>query len=274
MNDISVLKNIAFKMRMRILELSVNAGKNGAHIGGSLSSVDLLTVLYSSILNLDFVNPQNKKRDRLILSKGHSALALFVALEEFGLIQKNELDTFEMNGSKYYCHASRDLSKGIEFSGGSLSLGLSFAVGVCLSNKIEKINNQVYVILGDGECDEGLVWESLMSANHLKLNNLTVIIDDNGLQSDGFSKDIMDKSSFLKMFEAFGFYTQEIDGHDINQILESFKRRNINMPNAIIAKTIKGKGVSFMENNKDWHHNILSRLQYELAIEELNDRNK
>jgi transketolase len=268
MYNADYLKEFARKMRLRILELAYGVGKNGAHVGGSLSSVEIFSTLYGSILNFDLENPLNKNRDRLIVSKGHCAIALFASLEQVGYISKEELDQFEVNGSPYYAHASRNLLKGIEFSGGSLSLGLSFAVGVALSNKIEGLNNHVYVLLGDGECDEGLVWESLMSAAHFNLTNFTVIVDCNDLQSDGFKREIMNQYSLTDKFIAFGFDAKEIDGHNIDELFNSFNSKSLTKPNAIIARTIKGKGVSFMENNKDWHHGVLSLSQYELAVSE------
>ena len=261
-------------MRNRILELTYSTGKNGAHLGGGLSAVEIFATMYGHVLKYDLKNPLNDNRDRFIVSKGHCAIALYAALEQVGFLTKEEVNTFETNGTSYYAHASRNLLKGIEFSGGSLSLGLSFAVGVAFSNKIDALDSHVYVLLGDGECDEGLIWESLMSASHFSLNNLTVIVDQNGLQSDGFTSDVMNKSSLASKFSAFGFMTQEIDGHNLNALVKSFELRDSTKPNAIIANTIKGKGVSFMENNRDWHHGSLSPKQYELALSEQYDRNK
>jgi transketolase len=268
MKKIDYLKEMSHRMRLRILELTYGVGKSGAHVGGSLSIVEILATLYGGLLQYNINNPLDRNRDRFILSKGHSAMALFSALEQVGYLTKEELDQFEINGSSYYAHASRNLSKGIEFSGGSLSLGLSFAVGVALSVKKDNLRNHIYVLVGDGECDEGLVWESLMSASHFNLTNLTVIVDFNSLQSDGYTKEIMNKSTLGDKFKSFGFNVKEIDGHDLNLINESFASRNYSKPNAIIAHTIKGKGVSFMENNVNWHHGSLSLEQYELAVSE------
>ncbi len=259
---------MARRVRLRILELTFKVGKSGAHVGGGLSTVEILSVLYSGILRFDKTNPNDKSRDRFILSKGHSAIALFAVLEQVGYLTKDELDQFEVNGSPYYAHASRNVSKGIEFSGGSLSLGLSFAVGVALSCKKDDLQNHVYVLVGDGECDEGLIWEALMSASHFNLNNLTVIVDFNRLQSDGYTKEIMNKSTLGEKFKSFGFNVSEIDGHNLDIINEAFATRDFSKPNAIIAHTVKGKGVSFMENNINWHHGSLSCAQYELAISE------
>lgn len=253
---------------MRILELAFAAGKNGSHVGSGLSSVEILCALYGEILNLNIKNPTDKARDRFILSKGHSAIALFAVLEYIGLLSKHALDKFESNGSHYYAHAKRDINKGIEFSGGSLSLGLSYAVGIALSLRKDKLNNRVFVLVGDGECDEGLIWEALASASHFKLDNLCVIVDYNGIQSDGFTSDVMNKSTLSGKFQSFGFDVKEVDGHNIEQLVESLKTNHVSRPKAIIANTTKGKGVSFMERNVVWHHNVLSEDQYKLAVNE------
>ena len=231
--------------------------------------MEIFSTLYCSILKYNINNPLDKNRDRLIVSKGHCAIALFAALEQVGFIYKEELDQFEVNGSPYYAHASRNLLKEIEFSGGSLSLGLSFAVGVALSNKLEGLTNHVYVLLGDGECDEGLVWEALMSAAHFNLTNFSVIVDCNDLQSDGAKKEVMNQLLLTDKFKSFGFDTKEINGHDTKELYNALINKSLTKPNAIIAQTVKGKGVSFMENNKDWHHGVLTLSQYELAVKEL-----
>ena len=269
MNINESLGTMCSDLRARILELTYGTGQTGAHVGGALSIVELLAVLYRKILNYDLAQPEWQGRDRFILSKGHSALGLFSALEYVGFIEKTALDQFEVNGSQFYAHAHRDLEKGVEFSGGSLSLGLSFAIGVALSCRRDGIDNHIYVLVGDGECDEGLVWEALMSASQFGLTNLTVIVDANGCQSDGYAKEIMDKSNLGERFEAFGFHTAEIDGHDCHGIYEAIGSRSSSKPNAIIANTVKGKGVSFMENNPVWHHGCLSLEQYEQAKLEL-----
>tara|TARA_Y100001958_G_C21210985_1_gene536705 strand:- start:595 stop:1419 length:825 start_codon:yes stop_codon:yes gene_type:complete len=256
------------KMRLRVLELTYGVGLSGTHLGAGLSVVETLAILYGKILNINKNNLHDDKRDRFILSKGHSAMALFTALEYCGYIKKEDLDTFEKNGSPYYAHAKRNLSEGIEFSGGSLSLGLSFGVGVAISCKINKLKNHIYVLVGDGECDEGLIWESLMSAAHYNLTNLTLIVDFNKLQSDGYTKDIMDKSTLGLKIESFGFNVCEIDGHNLTELDKSFLNKHTSKPNAIIAHTIKGKGVSFMENSVDWHHGSLNSEQYKIAVSE------
>ena len=256
-------------MRKRLLELTYLSGKNGAHIGGSLSTVETLITLYYNHLKYDIKNPKDLNRDRFILSKGHSAMALFAILEQIGYIKKEELDTFESNGSKFYAHAKKDLEFGIEFSGGSLSLGLSYAVGVALICKRKKMNNHIYVMVGDGECDEGLVWEALMSAANFELNNLTVIVDCNGFQSDGIKKNIMQHFSLHSKIQSFGFKTISIDGHNIKEINNALNNKSNDTPNALICKTKKGKGISFMELNGDWHHGVLNQKLYNQAISEL-----
>jgi len=266
--NLNLYKELAQNLRIRILELAYIAGKNGAHVGGGLSLVEILSVLYLKVLKYDVKNPESEIRDRFILSKGHGAIALFSVLEQIGLIEKKDLDKFEFNGSPYYSHAKRDLSKGIEFSGGSLSLGLPFAVGVALMCRKNKLNNHVYVLIGDGEADEGLIWESLMSTSHFNLTNITVIVDYNGLQSDGFSSEIMNKSALAERIRSFGFNVNEVDGHNTSDLIQAFDNRKYDKANAIIAHTTKGKGVSFMENNVNWHHGVLSKKQFELAITE------
>ena len=251
-------------MRKRILELAMKAGSKGAHLGGSLSLVEILNVLYSQELNFD---PKDKKRDRIIMSKGHGALALYCMLEKKGIISKEEADTFEQNGTSLFAHAKRNIEKGIEFSGGSLSLGLSFAVGVALSCK--GLGNHIYVILGDGECDEGLVWESTMTAAHYGLDNMTIIVDCNGLQSDGFTKDIMDSRSLEEKFKAFGCRVCSVDGHSEAELREAFGAISEGTPKVVIAHTVKGKGVSFLENQPNSHHFILKDEQYQQAIKEV-----
>lgn len=209
-------------------------------------------------------------RDRLILSKGHGALALYCFLEQKAILSRKETDTFESNGTSFYAHAKRDINKGIDFSGGSLSLGMSFSVGIALACKSKGIENNVFTIIGDGECNEGLIWESLMAAAQYRLNNLKVIVDHNGLQSDGFITEIMNPSNLADKFSAFGFETHTVDGHNVESLIEILSKTT-ERPMAIIAETTKGKGISFCENNPKWHHGILSKEMFEKAIEELDE---
>lgn len=253
------------KIRKRILDLAYNAKSAGSHLGGSLSAVEILCSLY------DFanINPLHAERDRIILSKGHAALALYSVLENQGILQSADIDDFEHNNTLFFAHAKRDIIKGIEFSGGSLSLGVSFAVGVALACKSKGYKNRIYVVLGDGECDEGLVWEAVMSAAHYNLNNITFIIDRNGLQSDGLVSDVMKTSILSDKFKSFGCDVFDVDGHNYNELIKAYYTTSEDKPMSIIAHTTKGKGVSFMEGQQQWHHNTLSEQQYKQALREI-----
>ena len=228
--------------------------------------VEILATLYAlvDVHNID------DNRDRVILSKGHAAMALYCALERYGVLTKDEVDTFELNGTHYYSHASRNTNKGIEFSGGSLGLGLSYGVGVALSCLERKMNNHIYVILGDGECNEGIVWESIMSINNLKLNNITIIVDNNGFQADGNTCDVMDMTPMSEKFSAFGLSVVEADGHNVGELLQALQNRSQEKAKVIIAHTIKGKGVSFLENQPTSHHCVINQKKFETALNELN----
>lgn len=266
MKSISEIQQEASWMRRRVLELARQAGANGCHVGGSLSLVDILASLYAIV----DVNNFEDCRDRVILSKGHGAMALYCALERYGVLTKEEVDTFEVNGTHYYSHASRNINKGIEFSGGSLGLGLSYGVGVALSCKERNLNNHIYVILGDGECNEGIVWESIMSINKLKLHNITIIVDCNGLQADGSTFDVMDMTPMAEKFSAFGLSVVEVDGHNVGELLQALQDKNQKKAQVIIAHTVKGKGVSFLENQPTSHHCVINQKKFESALNELN----
>ncbi len=266
--NLEELETLSAKIRNRSLRMALNVGKNGSHLGAGLSLVEVFATLYGAVLNFDPNNPTDENRDRLIISKGHCVLSYYSILNEFGYINDEELSKFETNGAILHGHATRNLDLGIEFSGGSLGLGLSFAIGVALAGKINKKDHSVYAIIGDGECNEGIVWESFMSASHFKLDNLIVIIDHNKLQYDGNLDTVMDMGSLAKKLEVFGFNTIEVDGHNVKQLYDGFKSKVKEKPMAIIANTVKGKGVSFMENKKEWHHSVLSLEQFELAMSE------
>lgn len=264
------IKEMSFAVRKRIVELTHKAGKNGAHAGGSLSAVDMMAVLYKAVMHRD--EQRFDERDRFIMSKGHAALALYCTLESMGILTKEETDTFEENGSSFMAHSICQPEKGLEFSGGSLSLGISYAVGVALGCRSKGYNSHVYVLLGDGECDEGLVWEALMCAANYHLDNFTIILDHNHLQADGSVEEVMDINSMSEKFKAFGYHTIEVDGHSVEELLEAFQQRVEGQPTAIVAATVKGKGVSFMEGKKMWHHGTLSDSQYERALNDITRR--
>ena len=256
-------------MRRDIVELVHRAGNEGAHLGGCLSLVEILTVLYTSILRYDPKRPDWELRDRVVISKNHSSIALYAAMHQAGLISDSEIqlplygeDTF------LYKHSRRNVAHGIEISGGSLGQGISFAEGIALALRRKGSDARVYAIVGDGECNEGSVWEAASLAGHLALDNLTVIVDKNGLQLDGATKDIINMDNMAERWSAFGFDAVTVDGHDYAQLNAVFARRS-GKPLAVIAETVKGKGVSFAEGNVDWHDNVLTDELYRQAMEEV-----
>jgi transketolase len=266
--EMESIRSMAQRLRNRSLKMALDSGKNGSHLGAALSSIEIFASLYGRVLKYDAANPFDIERDRLIISKGHCVLAYYTALVEAGFLTEHDLESFEKNGSRLHGHATRNVELGIEFSGGSLGLGLSYGVGVAIAGKSNKLSYHVYVLIGDGECNEGIVWESFMCASHYGLDNLTVIVDDNKLQYDGESKNVINMGSLRSKFEAFGFYTQEIDGHSVEAVTKALTNKIEGKPAIIIANTVKGKGVSFMENKKEWHHSRLSQEQYDLAMSE------
>ena len=263
------LKIIAAKVRQGIIESLYNA-KSG-HPGGSLSAADIITYLYFKVLNVNPLNPKDPKRDRFVLSKGHAAPALYSVLAQKRFFPAEDLKTLRKVGSHLQGHPKMDLTPGIDMSTGSLGQGISAAVGMALSAKMFNDEYKVFSILGDGELQEGQVWEAAMFAGHKKLDNLIAFIDNNNLQIDGFVDEINSVYPIKEKFEAFGFEVFEIDGHDFNQIEDAVnKALNVkNKPIAIIAKTIKGKGISFMENECSWHGVAPNKEQYESAMQEL-----
>jgi len=268
-----IIKNIeqmTHRMRKKALELALSAGNNGAHLGSGLSIIEIMAVLYGGIMKIDPKNPRWEERDRFILSKGHGTLGYYTALAEAGLISFEELLTFEKNGGFLPGQPVMNMDKGIEFSSGSLGHGLSLGVGVALAGKKRGLDYKVYVLMGDGECNEGSVWEAAMAAKHYKLSNLIAIIDANDMQSDGARCDIM-AADYETIWKGFGWDVATADGHNVSSLYETLRAgTRTDIPRAIIARTIKGKGVSFMENNNEWHHNRLTLAQYEAAVKELN----
>jgi len=259
------------KLIKKIIDTAFVAGSNSAHIGGALSLVEIISVLFGSLMKIDKNNPNFPNRDRFILSKGHGCLVYYCALANIGFIKEEELKTFEGSPSKLLGHPVKNKELGIDFSNGSLGMGLSLGIGVSIANIKLKKENKVYVVVGDGECNEGSVWEAAMSAAHFKLKNLIVIIDKNNFQQTGKNKDIMDLKNISRKWKSFGWIVEEIDGHNIEQIYEALTSNNKrNKPLAIIANTTKGHGISFAENDNAWHHNILSKTFYEKAITEIN----
>lgn len=268
--NIAQIKKISYEMRKQALDIAFKAGKNGAHLGGGLSAIEIFSVLYSEIMKFDPNNRESESRDRLIVSKGHCVLAYYTALNRFGFLSDKEIEQFEQNGAFLHGHATRSLFRGIEFSGGSLGMGLPFAVGVAMALKRKQLSAKVYCVIGDGECDEGSIWEAAMCAADYHLDNSVVIVDKNGLQYDGSTEAVMNTLSLKNKFAAFGFEAQEVDGHSEQDLVTAFTGfQEENKPKVIVAFTVKGKGVSFMENVKEWHHAILSEKQYQQALLEI-----
>lgn len=275
MVDVAILekcKRASDKVRRDIIDMTYATGNTGAHLGGSLSMAEMLATLYVGCLRYDKNDPEFEGRDRVILSKGHAALALYPAMVQAGIIEESHLTEFKQNGSQLSGHPSLNGLSGIEFASGSLGQGLSLGVGVCLA--LKRKNNTVsrtFVFMGDGEVDEGSVWEAAASAAHHRLDNLVAIIDSNKIQYDGQTNEILTMSPMQEKWKAFGWEVLEIDGHDVRSLIEAYNARS-NRPLVIIANTVKGKGVSFMENNWRFHNARLSDKQYEQAVSELETR--
>jgi transketolase len=257
------------RLRREIVTMIASAGSG--HPGGSLSAVEIIATLYWKVMRHKPADPAWNDRDRFVLSKGHCAPVLYAALAECGYFPIAQLDTLRQIDSHLQGHADRTSTPGVEMSSGSLGQGLSFAVGSAMAGKLDKQSWRVYALLSDGECDEGQIWEAAMSAAMFKLDNLTAIVDNNGIQLSGFNKDIMNIDPLNKKFEAFGWHVVEVDGHNTAQLLDAYqKARNIkDQPTVIIAHTVKGKGVSFMENNVDFHGKAPNAEQLEKALKEL-----
>jgi len=259
---------LAKKIRINCIKM-VNLGKS-SHIGSALSIVDILSVLYGGILNFDPKKPLNEERDRFILSKGHAGVAVYATLAEVGFFSTEVLKTHCQNGSKLSGHVSHKDVPGVEFSTGSLGHGLPVACGIAMAGKIAESSFNVYVLLGDGELDEGSNWEAMMFASHHKLNNLTVIIDRNNLQSITTTDKTLNLEPLEAKLMSFGMDVSVVDGHDHIELYESLKTKS-EKPKLIIANTTKGKGVSFMENSVDWHYKTPLGVYFDRAIQEINE---
>ena len=266
------LKNIANDIRIGIID-ATHAAKSG-HPGGSLSIADIMTYLYFEKMNIDPANPKMADRDRFVLSKGHTAPALYSTLAHRGFFPVEDLITLRKIDSYLQGHPDMNKIPGVDMSAGSLGLGISSACGMALAGKIDGKDYRVYTMLGDGESEEGQVWEAAMFASHYKLDNLCVILDLNGLQIDGPITEVMNPMPHDKKFEAFGFHVITIDGHNMEEIEAAFAEAETvkGKPTAIIAKTVKGKGVSFMENSVNWHGAAPNDERHAAAIAELKER--
>lgn len=246
-------------------------GAKAGHPGGSLSAADIFTYLYFEEMNIDPKDPKKPDRDRFVLSKGHTAPGLYSVLANRGYFPVEDLPTLRHMGSYLQGHPCMQETPGVDMSSGSLGQGISAAVGMALAGKMDKKDYRVYTLLGDGEIEEGQVWEASMFAGHRKLDNLVVIVDNNGLQIDGKIDDVCSPYPIDKKFEAFNFHVINIDGNDFDQLEAAFKeaRNTKGMPTAIICKTLKGKGVSFMEGSIDWHGKAPNDAEFEIAMADL-----
>lgn len=267
--NIEQMRVIANNVRKNIITQVYHA-KSG-HIGGSLSAADILTTLYFNEMNITKENVKDKERDKFVLSKGHASPLLFAILHELGVLSKEDLLTFRKINSKLQGHPNMNYVDGVDMSTGSLGQGISAAVGMALSYKAKELPYRVYTLVGDGESQEGQVWEAAMAAAHYKLDNLVMILDFNGYQIDGDITKVMNPLPLDEKFMAFGWNVIVVDGHDMQALLDAYQvaRNTKGKPTAIIAKTVKGKGVDFMENEYTWHGVAPNQEQYEAAMKQL-----
>ncbi len=270
MYDLLSLKIKAAQIRKKLLQMIYQA-KTG-HTGGSLSCVDILVSLYFGVMRIDPKNPHLPERDRFVMSKGHSVEALYAVLAEAGFFNKDELETYCAFGSRLTGHPTTKVP-GVEVNTGALGHGLAVGVGMALAGKIDKRNYKVYVLMGDGELNEGSVWEAAQVAAHYKLDNLIAIVDRNKLQISGFTEEVVRLENLEKKWESFGWKVLQVDGHDIDgliNVLGSIPTTPY-LPHIVIAHTVKGKGVSFIENKKEWHHHVPSEEELQKAMKELDE---
>lgn len=263
-DKVDCIKEMATRMRFAALDMALSAGEKGSHVGGSMSCIEIFAVLYGAILRYDVKNPYWSDRDRFIASKNHCTLAQLPALAEAGYFSKDELLTFAEDGSRLVGYP-RNIELGLEYSGGSLGMAISVGVGMALAAKEQKRSSQIYILMGDGELNEGSIWEAFMSAAHYHLDNLNVIIDRNHLSYDGDTEEIMGLESLSDKMKAFNFHVTSCNGHDVAELLKAFDDRKMGKPHIIIAETVKGKGLPFAEHQRQWHHSRLSKEQYDEA---------
>lgn len=261
-------EEFAKRIKLKALEMAYRA--KSSHMGGNFSMADVIAVLYHDIAKYNSSNPNDEYRDRIVLSKGHCCAVIYAALAECGFFAEKELDSFGENGSIFSCHISCKVP-GVELSSGSLGHGAVVASGMAMNGKLKDKNYHVYTIVGDGECNEGSIWEMVMFAGQQKLDNFTVIIDANKMQAMGDTKDILDISPLSEKWRQFGWHAIDIDGHNHDEIKKAFKEDSCGKPKVIVSHTIKGKGVSFMENSLWWHYQIPYGDYYKNAVKELEE---
>ncbi len=268
--NLESIEKHAKNMRKIMLDMGKHAGSHAAHMGGALSIADVMATLYFGVTNIRSEGMDSPMRDRIILSKGHASLGLYAALIEAGIMDESYKDTFEDDYSELLGHPVRNRKLGIEFTNGSLGMGLSIGIGVALACKKRDINNRVFVILGDGECNEGSVWEAFMAARQFELDNLTAIIDCNKYQLSGAVDDIMSLGSMTEKLRAFGWDAVDVNGHEIQALFDALITiKKQSSPNAIVMDSVKGKGFSFSEGNNSWHHVVVTKKAYDQGITEL-----
>ena len=265
------IKAMCKRMRLHAMDMALAAGSRGAHVSGSLSCMEIYAVLYGAILNYDIKAPLWNERDRFIAGKEHARLAEYPARAEMGFYSTDVLNSYEQNDGLLVGHQMKK-ELGVEYGSMSLGMEMSFAVGKALIAKQTNQKYHLYCLLGDAECEEGPVWEAFISAAHYKLDNLTIIIDRNCMSVDGNTEELMAQLNMQKKMEAFGWESTTVDGHDIHQLIEALNHKPEGKPYAIIAKTTKGKGVSFIENNKAWHQAVMTEQLYQQAVEEIKNR--
>jgi transketolase len=267
--SLAELGNMARRLRRHVVTMTNKAGSG--HPGGSLSAVEIVTSLFFRVLHHDATNPRWEDRDRFVLSKGHAAPLLYAALAESGYFPIEELSTLRKLDSRLQGHTDMTETLGVEMSAGPVGQGLSFSIGIALAGRLNSRGYRVYVLLGDGECDEGQVWEAAMAAVHFKLDNIVAIVDRNRQQLDGWTRDIMNLEPLAEKWRSFGWHVIEVDGHDFDQLLSAFDeaKKIEGRPTCVVAHTIKGKGVSFMENNPEFHGRAPNDEELRQALEEL-----
>lgn len=269
-SEITRFKEISRNVRRHVLKMTLYS--KSSHIGAALSMVEILVLLYFKILKIDPKNPKQWDRDKFILSKAHGSASLYAVLAERGFFTKDYLEKYYIDDGILPGHVDKESVSGLEYSAGSLGHGFPASVGMAIANHQTRNKGKIFAIVGDGECNEGSIWESIMLASHLKLNNITAIVDYNKIQSFGRTNEVINQEPIAERWRAFGWNVFEVDGHDFNQLNIAFEASQV-IPKVIIANTVKGKGVSFMENNLDWHYKSPNQEQYEQALLELERSN-
>ncbi len=268
-DEMESLERVARRVRREVLKMVHET--SSPHIGSSFSAVEILVALFFHVLKTSPERMNDPARDRFILSKGHAAPALYAVLAERGYFDRKELEGFAVDGGIFEQHPNRDVRRGIEVTSGSLGHGLAIGVGMALAGRIDRADYQVHVLLSDGELNEGSVWEAVMFAGHQRLSNLAAYVDANQIQALGHTREVLDLKPIGGKWESFGWHAQEVDGHDFRQIFQAVNNFDGSRPNLVVLNTVKGKGVSFMENNLLWHYRSPDDEEYKLALKELGD---